>query len=96
MLSSVAHEFRNPLNAIQGNLQLIELYQTPQIEKYVKVSRSSWTLLNSYVEDILDLGRIEGSAFQLNWEEFFIQEVINEVHDIFEIELRRRNIEFKI
>ena len=96
MLSSVAHEFRNPLNAIQGNLQLIELNQDPKIEKYVKISKSSWTLLNSYVEDILDLGRIEGSAFQLNWDEFSIVDVIQEVYEIFEIELKRRNIDFQI
>jgi signal transduction histidine kinase len=90
MLSSVAHEFRNPLNAIQGNLQLIELNNDPKIEKYVKISRSSCTLLNSYVEDILDLGRIEGSAFQLNCDEFSIKDVLDEVYDIFEIELKRK------
>lgn len=96
MLSSVAHEFRNPLNAISGNLQLIELFQDPKIEKYVRVSRNSCTLLNSYVEDILDLGRIEGSAFQLNCEEFMIGEVFKEVEDIFEIELRHKKIRFEI
>ena len=75
MLSSVAHEFSNPLNAIQGNLQLIEMNQDPKIERYVRISRHSCTLLNSYVEDILDLGKIEGSAFTLNDEEFKISDV---------------------
>ena len=75
MLSSVAHEFRNPLNAIKGNLQLIEMYQDPRIEKFVRISLNSCILLNSYVEDILDLGRMEGSAFQLNLDEFKMEEV---------------------
>ena len=32
MLSSVAHEFRNPLNAINGNLQLIQMQEIAKIE----------------------------------------------------------------
>lgn len=96
MLSSVAHEFRNPLNAISGNLQLIELYQDPRIAKFVRISKNASSLLNSYVEDILDLGRIEGSAFQLNCEEFKIEEVFNQVAEIFEIELRSKKIKFEI
>lgn len=72
------------------------MFQDPKIEKYVRVSRNSCTLLNSYVEDILDLGRIEGSAFQLNCEEFMIGEVFKEVEDIFEIELRHKKIRFEI
>lgn len=96
MLSSVAHEFRNPLNAIQGNLQLIEMNQDPKIERFVKISKNSCTLLNSYVEDILDLGRIEGSAFQLNCDEFKVGDVIKEVEDIFEIELRHKKIKFEV
>jgi signal transduction histidine kinase len=48
------------------------------------------------VEDILDLGRIEGSAFQLNCDEFKIGEVIMEVVDIFEIELRHKKIKFNV
>lgn len=96
MLSSVAHEFRNPLNAIKGNLMLIEMNQDPRIEKFVRVSKNSCLLLNSYVEDILDLGRIEGSAFQLNNEEFKIEEILQEVKDIFELEMKHRRIKFKM
>ncbi|CAI2360139.1 unnamed protein product [Moneuplotes crassus] len=96
MLSSVAHEFRNPLNAIKGNLLLIEMNQDPRIEKFVRVSKNSCLLLNSYVEDILDLGRIEGSAFQLNNEEFRIAEIINEVSEIFELEMKHRRIKFQV
>ena len=37
MLSSVAHEFRNPLNAIKGNLELMEIMTENKYEKYIKV-----------------------------------------------------------
>ena len=60
------------------------------------MSKNSCTLLNSYVEDILDLGRIEGSAFTLNCDEFMIEEVFKEVADIFELELKNKKIKFDI
>jgi len=67
MLSSVAHEFRNPLSSISGNLELIQMIsKEPKIEKFAKNAHSSWKMLNIYVEDILDLGRITKNAFQLN------------------------------
>lgn len=67
MLFSVAHEFRNPLNSISGSLELIELVSLKdQVKKFAKAARNSCFMLNSYVDDILDLGRIEGGGFQLN------------------------------
>lgn len=53
-------------------------------------------MLNSYVDDILDLGRIEGKAFHLNNSEFKLDELCQEVFDLFELELKFRKIQFKI
>jgi len=67
MLSSVAHEFRNPLNSISGNLELINLVtKEPKVAKFAKSAHNSCAMLNIYVEDILNLGRIEKNAFQFN------------------------------
>lgn len=52
--------------------------------------------MNSYVEDILDLGRIEGHGFQLNMSHFLLQEVIDEVKDIFELELNFRRLTLNV
>ena len=67
MLSSIAHEFRNPLNSISGNLELINLVtKEPKVAKFAKSAHNSCAMLNIYVEDILNLGRIEKNAFQFN------------------------------
>lgn len=67
MLASVAHEFRNPLNSIMGNLDLIGMISDQErVKKFVDIAKNSGSMLNSYVDDILDLGRIEGGGFQLN------------------------------
>mmetsp|Transcript_10672 Transcript_10672/g.9386 ORF Transcript_10672/g.9386 Transcript_10672/m.9386 type:complete len:150 (-) Transcript_10672:709-1158(-) len=42
MLSSVAHEFRNPLNSISGNLDLIEMVTLePKIKEFAKRAKNS-------------------------------------------------------
>ena len=97
MISSVAHEFRNPLNAILGNLNLIKMVSNDnKLKKFIKVAISSCSLINNYVEDILDLGRIEQNAFQLNPNEFYIKEAILEVVDIFELELKSKRVRLTI
>lgn len=96
MISSVAHEFRNPLNAIKGNLELMQMFKIKQIEKYLKTSRNSCLMLNSYVDDILDLGRIEGKAFHLNNTEFKLDSLSKEVYELFELELKFRKIKLEI
>lgn len=53
-------------------------------------------MLNSYVDDILDLGRIEGKAFVLNNSKFELSSLCQEVQDIFELELKYRRINFDI
>ena len=94
MISSVAHEFRNPLNAIKGNLNLIKMMNENQrIQKFIKVANNSCSLMHNYVEDILDLGRMERKAFELNSTEFWLSEVIDEVSGIFELELKNKNIQ---
>lgn len=71
MLSSIAHEFRNPLNSISGNLDLIAtIADSSKILKFASDAKISSTMLNSYVEDILDLGRIEKGGFVLNSTQF--------------------------
>lgn len=74
MLSSVAHEFRNPLNSIKGNLELISMISPDtKCKKFADTAINSAMMLNSYVDDILDLGRIEGGGFQLNPQYFTVK-----------------------
>lgn len=83
MLSSVAHEFRNPLNCINGNLELISMVtKQDQIKKFTETAKNSCMMLNSYVEDILDLGRIEGGGFHLNPMQFKVSSLTYEIFTI--------------
>ena len=74
MLSSVSHEFRTPLNIISSSVSILQntvqnmtkeklSEDRDKISKYLKICNISSVLMMSYVEDILDLGRIEADTF---------------------------------
>ncbi|CAI2383067.1 unnamed protein product [Moneuplotes crassus] len=94
MLSNVAHEFRNPLSAVSGNLDLIELVSTEQkVKEFARRAKISSKMINFYVDDILDLSRIERGGFNLNPEDFKVKELINDVKELYEGETEKRFIQ---
>jgi len=95
MLSSVAHEFRNPLNSVSLNLELIQALakENTQIKGPIDNAKKSCMMINSYVEDILDLSRIERGAFKLNPSIYKIQDVFDEVEDLFKSEATMKGLE---
>ena len=63
---SISHEFRNPINAALGNLELAsERIQDPTTQKYITNSRVSIGLLFHLVTNILDAHKLE--AGNLDW-----------------------------
>lgn len=59
---------------------------------------NSSILLLSLIEDILDLSKMEGGTFKTNMEDFRVQDMLNEVYDIFyyQCELKKIKLELKI
>ena len=49
--------------------------------------------ISSLVEDILDLSRIEFQSFELNYSEFSIKTVIEEIYSMVEFQAKQLNIE---
>ena len=81
--SSVAHELRTPLNSI--------IPMGENLKKYVHGERGLMLLkiilnsafhLQSVIEDALDMSRIENNKFEINFGEFEIRKIIEEVADI--------------
>ncbi|TNV85571.1 hypothetical protein FGO68_gene10683 [Halteria grandinella] len=68
--ASAAHEFRNPLNAINASLELlkpkIDLSQESQL--YYQIAKSCSNLMLFLVKDILDFAQMESKSLILNKE----------------------------
>lgn len=62
--------------AIQKNSEMIQ--------KFLRIGKNSSELLLALVEDVLNLSKMESNIFVLNISEFYVEDLINEVTDMFE------------
>jgi len=67
LLASVSHEFRNPLNSIKANADLLmKDGKMQEKQRYqVTIINKSTDMLLSLVEDILDIAKLDNGAFEL-------------------------------
>ena len=93
-LASMSHEIRTPLNAIIGMSDLMsETKLTDEQSRYVSVFRKAGDALLSLVNDILDLSKIEAEQLALEEIPFNINELIEEVAEIYALKAADKDIE---
>ena len=91
-LANMSHEIRTPMNAIVGFSDLIE-FETDLMKKrqYVKIIQNSSSNLLNLIVDIVDLSKIEIGAMQLNYTDFLVSDIFNELHEIYEVDLNKKD-----
>ncbi len=96
-LANMSHEIRTPLNGIIGftNLALRTELTDRQEDFLRKVMVSSKTLLN-LINDILDFSKIEAGKLDIESVDFQLQEVLEELADLFAHRAAENNIELVI
>jgi len=82
-VSLVTHELRTPVVAIQKSLELILSKVTGEInpdqERFLTISKLNLTRLNSLINDLLDMSKLEAGKFTLNPSTFDFRGAVNEV-----------------
>ena len=82
-LATMSHELRTPLNSIIGFAEVLkdEVVGTISAEQkeYLSDIHGSGQHLLNMINSILDLSKIEAGKLELHYEEFPVQEAINEV-----------------
>lgn len=82
-VSMASHEFRTPLSAVLSSAYLLSRYmkseEQPQREKHIQRIVSSVTSLTEILNDFLSVGKIEEGNIHPNYQQYEINEQIDEV-----------------
>jgi len=96
MIRMASHDLRNPLNNILGYIELVNMtldpaQQTPEIEEYMGSLRRSAKTMQSLIDDLLTLERVE-SERESEWQEFDLSGLVYEVTESEQSSAFLRNI----
>lgn len=92
MYSSISHELRTPCNAITNGLELM-FPMLPRIcHGNYKICQTSLKFLMSLINDSLDFAQLQAGKFTMNFEPTNIREVVREVTQLIELQLRLKEV----
>jgi PAS domain S-box-containing protein len=95
-LANMSHEIRTPLNSILGMTQiLIESKLTKEQSTQLSHVAHSGEFLLNIINDILDLSKIEAGHLSLDIHSFNMNELIKNIHFMFQQQARAKNIDLE-
>lgn len=81
-LANISHEIRTPLAGVMGMLELLENANDGQRENYRAVAYRSATALQTVINDVLSLSRIESGKLPINLAPYDARELLGDVASI--------------
>jgi signal transduction histidine kinase/ActR/RegA family two-component response regulator len=94
-LSAMGHEFRTPITAVLGMVDLLGQSDLPAGEKtYLETIRTSGRHLLAIVNDLLDFSRSEAGRLQVDNVEFSLREVLDQTRAFLTPQASEQGIEF--
>lgn len=93
--AQVSHEMRTPLSSIAGLVSLIEANKQ-KLTTYLPAIRSTSLHLNSIVNDILDISKIEAGKLTFESIDFSLQDEVSNVISGFQFEAQQRETQLEL
>ncbi len=95
-LAAMSHELRTPLTSIRGFAELMELRsQDPRIREQSRLIRMGAEHLNSLLNEILDLAKVEAAAMPIHPESVLLPDLVSEVTELFGVSAKAKSLQLE-
>ncbi len=98
-LANMSHEIRTPLNGIIGLVEILleeEKLDIKKTREYLEIINKSSNSLKDIINDILDFSKIQAGKLQLVKREFDLEELIQDIKNLFLPQISSKNLSFTI
>lgn len=96
-LAVMSHEIRTPLNGILGVLDLLKTTDlTAKQERYANIATASGEVLLEYVNEALDITRIETGELKLTTQDFDLATLMNDLIDVLDPLAREKSLKLTV
>jgi len=99
-VSTVSHELRTPLSVIVQSLHNIEKYKNQMSsdlqQKLMKTMTMNADLLGQIIDDLLIISRIDEKRVKLEWQEYHLLDVLNQVLELLEPKKNEKEIQITV
>jgi signal transduction histidine kinase/CheY-like chemotaxis protein len=94
-LASMSHELRTPINGILGAIELLQDTKVSlEQEELLTIAGNSGVRLLSLISDILDLSKIEANEVELDFVDFNIFRMVEELIAVHVLNAAKNSVEF--
>ncbi len=92
-LANMSHEIRTPLNGMLGSLSLLQGKSLSlDQQKLVELASQSGDALLDLINDILDLSKIEAGELELDYADFDLQDLLEDVASLMRIKALEKGV----
>ena len=98
-IANISHELKTPISLIRAYAELLEEMNTIDVlekKSYLQVITDESNRLNGMIEDILYLSKMEAGFSNLVWEDFYLDEVLDNVIEKLSFFASNKNIEIAV
>jgi len=92
-IAGVSHEFRNPLNSMLGNIELLSLeIKDPKLKEMLDTCKVCGDVLLGLINNILDVAKINAEKLELSFQPVDFYRLIEKVWSVSTIKIREKGL----